>query len=354
MSKSLKVYIQSAAQISVQQPLSDVWFDTPIIHDSVFVRAIEPSYKEHIEPSKLRRMGKILKRAIVTTHVAANKAGISMPDAIISGTGLGCIENTEIFLEAMVRNGEEFLQPTYFMQSTHNTISSLVSIDMQCHGYNNTYSHKGFSFDQALLDAYLQITAGHIKTALVGGYDEMPPKYQLILSRIGYWRAHEENVTFKRGEEAFAGETSASFVLSSEYNEKTMCRIGGIDILYKPSEADLQIALNELLNQNDCNIDSVDAVVVGISGSRTNDEVYFRNVPVLFAGKPLIHYKHIFGESYTASGLAMYVALTCLQKTYIPKHLLVESSNDINSVKTVLLYNHCEDKNHSFTLLSKN
>jgi len=185
MSKSPKVYIQSAAQISVQQPLSDAWFDEPIIHDTVYVRAIEPNYRDYIEPSKLRRMGKILKRAIVTAQVAANNSGIAMPDAIISGTGLGCIENTEIFLEAMVRNGEELLQPTYFMQSTHNTIGSIASIDMKCHGYNNTYTHKGVSFENALLDAYLQFTAGRIKTALVGGYDEMTAKISINFK--SYW-----------------------------------------------------------------------------------------------------------------------------------------------------------------------
>jgi len=298
-------------------------------------------------------MGKILKRAIVTARVAANKAGIAMPDAIISGTGLGCIENTEMFLEAMVRNGEELLQPTYFMQSTHNTIGSIVSIDMKCHGYNNTYTHKGVSFENALLDAYLQFAAGRIKTALIGGYDEMTQKYQLILSRIGYWRAHDENISLKRGEEAFASESSTSFMLNSEKNEKTICQIDGITLLYKPSEADLKIALDELLKQNDCSISDIDAVITGISGNFKNDEVYYRNASVLFAGKPLTHYKHIFGESYTASGLGMYVAATCLQKQRIPKHLLMNGSNEIKSVKTLLFYNHCEDKNHSFTLLSK-
>ena len=346
------VYIQSAEQISIQLPLSDAWFDVPIIYESVYIRAIEPNYKEYLDPTKARRMGKILKRAIVTARIAVKTSGEGVPDAIISGTGLGCIENTEIFLEAMVRNGEELLQPTYFMQSTHNTIGSLVSIDMKCHGYNSTYTHKGVSFENALLDAYLQLTAGRIKTALVGGYDEMTPNYQLLLSRIGYWRAHNENVTLKKGEEAFASETSVSFMLSSEKNERTICQIRGIDLLYKPNEKDLQLALNELLNKNDCVINDIDAIVVGVSGNKTNDDVYYRNASLLFAGKPLAGYKHIFGESYTASGLGMYAAATCLRKQRIPQHMMLNGCKEINPVKTLLLYNHCEDKNHSFTILT--
>ena len=340
----MEVFIQSVEHISIQQPLSDVWFDEPIVYDSVYVRAVEPNYKEYIEPYKARRMGKILKRAIVTANVAVKKSGISVPDAIISGTGLGCIENTGIFLEAMLRNGEELLQPTYFMQSTHNTIGSLISIDMKCHGYNSTYTHKGVSFENALLDAYLQFAEGRIKTALVGGYDEMTPNYHLLLSRIGYWRAHSENVTLKKGEEAFAGETSVSFILSSEKNENTICRIDEIHLLYKPSVNDFKKLLNS--------INDIDAVIVGVSGNKENDEVYFRNVPVLFPDKPLVGYKHVFGESYTASGLGMYAAATCLRKQRIPQHLLLNGGKEINNVKTLALYNHWEDKNHSLILLT--
>ena len=51
-----------------------------------------------------------------------------MPDAIITGTGLGCLEDTEKFLTAMVTNKEEFLTPTSFIQSTHNTVSAQIAL----------------------------------------------------------------------------------------------------------------------------------------------------------------------------------------------------------------------------------
>jgi len=347
----MAIYIQSAEHISIQQPLSDAWFDTPIIYDTVYARAVEPNYKDYLDPNKARRMGKILKRAIVTARAAAANSGVSMPDAIISCTGLGCIENTEIFLDAMVRNGEELLQPTHFMQSTHNTISSLVSIDMKCNGYNSTYVHKGVSFENALLDACLQFAEGRIKSALVGGYDEMTPSYQLLLSRIGYWRAHGESVQLQRGKEAFAGEASVSFMLSAEKNERSICQICGVDILYKPSVEELQQAVNELLSKHNFSIKDVDVVMLGISGNKINDEVYHRNAPILFPEKPLASYKHIFGESYTATGLGMYTAATCLHKQRIPKHMLLNNGKELSNVKTLLLYNHCEDKNHSLILL---
>jgi 3-oxoacyl-(acyl-carrier-protein) synthase len=180
----------------------------------------------------------------------------------------------------------------------------------------------------------------------------MTPCYQLLLSRIGYWRAHGEGVQLRRGEEAFAGETSVSLMLSNEKNEKTICQVGGINLLYKPDENDLRLALNELLSNNHLTINNIDAVVTGVSGNKANDEVYFRNVPALFANKPIARYKHIFGESYTAAGLGMSVAAKCLQKRRIPGHMLLNNSKDISNVKALLLYNHWEGKNHSLTLLA--
>ncbi len=347
----MKIYIQAAEQISIQQPLSDKWFEEPFLSDSVYVRAVEPNYKEYLEPNAARRMGKILKRAIVTSRTALKNSGIGQPDAIISGTGLGCIENTEIFLDAMVRNGEEFLQPTHFMQSTHNTISSLIGIDLKCHGYNSTYVHKGVSFESALLDAYLQFSEGKIKTALVGGYDEMTPNYFLLLSRLGYWRPQTENGTLKRGEEAFAGETSVSFVLQSEKNEKSKACIGGVELLYQPTSGQLQQSLHKLLQQNDCTLQDIDAVLLGVSGNQANDAVYEQNAAILFPNRPFIGSKTIFGESYTASGLGLYAAVTCLQKQAVPEHMLITSGAETIHPRKILLYNHSEGKNHSLILL---
>ena len=180
-----KVYINSIKQISAQQPLSDEWFEQPVFYTEPYVRAIEPDYKQFFTPNEVRRLGKILKRALLVSRQVITESGVVSPDAIITGTGLGCIESTEIFLEKLVREGEEFLNPTHFMQSTHNTIGSLIAIDSKCHSYNGTYSHKGTSFECALQDAFLQMQQG-IRTALVGAHDEMTPAYFSMLQKAGY------------------------------------------------------------------------------------------------------------------------------------------------------------------------
>ena len=43
------------------------------------------------------------------------QAGIECPDAIITATSLGCLENSERLLVQLYEEGEVMLKPTYFM-----------------------------------------------------------------------------------------------------------------------------------------------------------------------------------------------------------------------------------------------
>ena len=186
-----KIYILSAKQISVQNPLTEEWMENPLALEGAFVRAQDPDFKQFISAGDARRMGKLLKRALATSLSALGEAGVSNPDAIITGTGFGSVENTELFLDSMVREGEQMLKPTQFMQSTHNTASSLIGIHTHSHGYNSTYSQKGLSFDSAMYDAWLQFRLGKIGTALVGAHDEMTPLFAEFMRKAGHVKEGE-------------------------------------------------------------------------------------------------------------------------------------------------------------------
>ncbi len=138
----------------------------------------EAEYRDYLNPMKARRYGRLLRRALVTALKAIKESGVDQPDAIINGTAMGCIENTERMLDALATEGEQMSMPTNFMQSTHNTIASLIAIHMGNHGYNSTYAHGRISFESALLDAFLQIKSGRIRTALVCANDEITPALQ--------------------------------------------------------------------------------------------------------------------------------------------------------------------------------
>lgn len=134
--------------------------------------------KNYVKPLEARRMGRLMKSSLLASYKVLEKAGVSCPDAIITGTSLGCLENSEKLLDALADEGEETMSPTLFMQSTHNTIGSNIAIRLKCHGYNLTYSHNAESLRWALHDAEMLISTGVVNTVLVGMHDESTPFYQ--------------------------------------------------------------------------------------------------------------------------------------------------------------------------------
>ena len=327
-----EIYVLSAKQISVQQPLCEDWMSHPVEYQEPFNRSIDPSFKDYISPIEARRMGKILKRAIATSKEAIKASRLESVDAIITGTGYGCIENTEFFLDALSKDGEQMLSPTYFMQSTHNTISSLVAIQTKNHGYNVTYAHKGISFDSALQDALLQMRLGKIKSALVGGHDELTETFYHILKKGGLM-GHDDEM---------CGEAAVSVVVSVK-SDDYLCKILDFKILHKPTMEKLKAVAT---------VFKADFVLTGISGNHKSDEAYIEECNELFGDAKLLKYKHLFGESFTASGLGVYVAAHCLKAGKIPAHLFVNPS-DVTDKKPskILIFNHSDGTNYSLTLL---
>lgn len=276
-----RIYIRSAAQISVQKPLCEDWMTDPVRLSGEYLRSQDPDFKQFLNPMQARRMGLILKRAIAVSLTALKDAGIECPDAIFTGTGLGCMENTENFLSAMCRDGEEMLPPTCFMMSTHNTISSAVAILLRCHGYNCTYSQKDISFESALLDAFIQLQAGRMGNALVGSHDETTSDTYRLLRGAGYF---DDTVT--------AAEASSAFVLSADsgslsLSKGPLCELADVQILHSPA--------------------NLESIVKEYNASR------------ILRGSD---YFTLFGKCFSASGLGVYEAAMRIAKG-LDKDILV-------------------------------
>ena len=279
-----KAYLLSAAQISAQEPLCDDWMQAPVTLSEPLTRSREADYKQFIPPLEARRMGRILKRAIATARKALADAGIDTPQGIVTGTGLGCIENTEIFLDALCRQGEDQMMPTRFMSSTHNTMSSIVAINLQAHGYNATYAHNTVSFQSALMDALMQLRRGALDNAMVCAHDEMTPSYHRLLCKGGYLAGKH------------AAECAVSMVLGAENNGHALCEIAGMRLLYRPTEAEQQQSLDELLADT----------AIGDNYQLTDG------------------YPELFGVNYTTPALDLYAAA----HTLTDKPLIVRYRDD--------------------------
>lgn len=328
-----KIRILSAKQISIQHPLAEDWMESPEAYAQAYVPAIDPDFRQFISAGDARRMGKLLKRALATSLSALKEGGIEHPDAIITGTGFGSVENTELFLDAMVREGEQMLKPTQFMQSTHNTASSLIGIHTHSHGYNSTYTQKGMSFDCALYDAWLQFRLGKIKTALVGSHDEMTPVF------AGFMRKADHVM-----EGEICSEAAVSVLMGTEQDNPACCTLEGMVLLNRPEPDELGCAVRSL---TDGNLPS--AIMTGMSGNATNDSWYS------FLGKllpdiPLLRYKHLFGVNFSSSAIGFYTAACCLKKGLVPA-CLTKDGNTFNPNGGILVVNIVEDRHYSISLL---
>lgn len=327
------LYIKSATQISAQQPLSETWMTEPLTLEGAYLRSQDPAFREWLNPMESRRLGKLLKRALVTAMEAMTKTGVTQPDVIITGTGLGCIENTEVLLNQMCREGDDTLKPTNFMQSTHNTISSLIAINSHCHGYNCTYSHKSVSFESALLDAFLQLRLGDISTALVTGNDEMTPSYFSILQRAGY---------LGQPGQVPATEASVAMMLTSEA-DGALCELQDIQ-------------LTSHLLPHTPHSPKPDAILIGTNGSEANDSVYELAVASIIGDMqsppiPLLHYKHLFGEGYCSSALGVYVAAHIVSKGEAPAFMRCDGHSEPLPVSRLLIINHSDGNCFSYITL---
>lgn len=141
--------------------------------------------RQYVKPLEARRMGKIMKSALLYSLKALEQASVETPDAIITATKLGCLEFSENLLRQLSDNGEQMLSPTWFMQSTHNTIGSTIAIRTHCHGYNMTYTQGERSLEWALRDARLLLASGKAKTILVGLHEESTPYFSALMKRLG-------------------------------------------------------------------------------------------------------------------------------------------------------------------------
>ena len=314
-----KVYIQAAEQISIQNPLSEEWMEQPIVYHEPFVKAVNPAFREYIAPNEARRMGNIMKRAIVTSLKVLKETGINHPDAIITGTSIGSLNYTEKFLDDLVENGEESLSPTYFMQTTHNTVSSTISIFTATHSYNTTYSHGGISFELALKDAWMQLNLGQISNALVGGHDEMVESYYELLRKTGYV-----------GVEGMVpcGECAMSMMLNKQVSPDNLCELAGVSIFRMKSVQNIRKQLEALVEKANIKVETIQMVMTGVNGNPENDRLYQPVLDELFPQAEHLQYKQLFGENYTVSALGLYAAAHLMKKQGTPVMLFVNCTTN--------------------------
>lgn len=348
-----KAYIIGSGCISPQNTTDETYFfETLTAPDVDHFNAIEPSYKEHISPNLLRRMGRAIKMGSSAARMAISEAKLENVDAIISGTGLGCFEDSEKFLLAIINNDEQFLTPTSFIQSTHNTVGSQVALIMKCHQYNYTYTHRGFSFEICIMDAIMNLQEGK-KNVLIGGIEEHTPLY-LELNRNAKKFNTDNSHKYYQGKTKGVqmGEGAAFFAVSSE-KQNAVSYIKGVSFVYKPkSSNELLEKLNQFLSIHKIALDNIDLVLFGFSGDKGFDNYLLEIHPLIGNNSATAQFKHACGDYHTSGAFATWLANKIIQKQSIPDTLKTNNYTK-NSIQSVLIINSYLGVDYSFTLISK-
>ena len=348
----MKIFIRSSACISPQKTFRNEGFlDDVVEYTGTRLTVIEPDFKEYIDPKLIRRMSHIIKRGVAAAKECLTEANVEMPGAVITGTALGCLEDTVTFLTRVVEQGEELLPPTAFIQSTHNTVAAQIALMLQCHEYNNTFVHKGISFESALFDAIMLLKEQDADNILVGGTEEMVDTSFKVLTRLGLYRRWPvSNLSLFETEASgtMGGEGSAFFLLTDKPSTDNLAELTGIKTLYKP--ANIEESITAFLKENSLNIDDIDLVITGKNGDLRNDEVY-KKLNTLFKNVALANYKHLCGEYPVSSSFALWLASNIIKKTVVPE-IVFERKTDNFAPKKVLIYNHYQNKYHSLMLLA--
>ena len=348
-------YINGLGSVSSQKTFEGDFLAEIAIDETLNVRfAQQPSYKEMIPPAMIRRMAKGVKMGIFASNKALVEAEITYPDAIITGTGMGCVEDSEKFLKAIIDNQEQFLTPTSFIQSTHNTVAGQIALGLQCKSYNFTYVNGAVSFETALLDGKMQIETEEAQSVLVGGIDETSAHTLELFKLIDLIKKEEaQPYAIKNAETpgVVFSEGATFFALDNQQKESTYAKLEAVELRNVLAKEDVAGFVQEFLASQNLTTQDIDAVILGYNGD-VNFDGYYDEVASLFTNTSQLYYKNISGEYNTASAFGLWMASHVIKNQVVPE-ILQWNTVKPASLKKVLLYNQYQGIDHSLVLLSQ-
>ncbi len=315
---------------------------------------IEPDYRNIINPVQLRRMPRILKMGLAASQTCISRAGGMNPDAIIVGTGLGCLDNLEKFLMEVVRQDEHVTSVLPFINSTHNAVAAQVALLLKNHNYNITYCHRAFSFESALRDALMQMEEKPSSNILVGGIDECTGDFMKLHGYLGYWKEPQSNLQLlaSKSDGTIAGEGAAFFMLGKR-DTAPCVSITDMHTFLTPRQShdEVRDELNEFLLRSGTDVQHLDGVMLGLNGDSRSDGIYHSLRQDFFSDQSdFLYFKHLCGEYYTASAFALWLGYAVLTAGLAPDLVRLSEKPGI-PVKNLLIYNHFKNYEHSLILL---
>ena len=348
----MKAFIKGIGSISPQAGFGNKPFES-VSYKGGILTSIELDYSAWIEPNVSRRMSKIIRMGVASAMLSLQDAGIKNPDAIIAGTGLGCLKDTTTFLTKLIQNKEEALNPTPFIQSTHNTIASQIALLLKCHGHNQTFTQRALSFEYALQDALMLLSEKPNDTVLVGAADEVTELTIEFADNLNVLSRCEDSLKLMEEENlgTIHGEGAAFFVLNNS-KEDACAEIIGLDFIYKPANVlDIEKKIEEILKESSVGEKEIDLVLLGNCGDGDYDRLMNEVSESSLKDIPKAIFKNLCGEYSTASSFALWLSCMTLKSGFLPEEVFLGDLRPTTPPKTILIYNQYFNQHHSLILV---
>ncbi|MGO2358679.1 MAG: beta-ketoacyl synthase chain length factor [Mesonia sp.] len=341
----------NAQAISLKE---DAFFEEIQTYNTRNLNLYFSDFKTYIKPSAMRRMSSSIKMGVVAALQALENAKVQQPDAIITGTGMGCKTDSDVFLEELLASNEGLLSPTKFIQSTHNTVAGQIALQLQCKAYNMTYVQGSASFESALLDTFLQAATAKNKNYLVGGVDEIST-YTSDLHVLDAQlkeepEVHNLQLLAYKSPGSIQGEGASFFVTSAQKSDSCYASVKDIQLYNQLKEEELESTIHSFLERNNSTLEEIDVVVLGNNGDVNYDKYYHILQEGVFKKTAQVYYKHLVGEFYTSSGFGFWLACKTLKLQEIPPVCRLNECQP-QKITKILLYNQYRGKDHSLILL---
>lgn len=349
------IYIHGKGGISIQPTTEpDYFFDSILPYTQNPIPARDPDYKALIPPLQLRRMNKSMRMAIFTSQLALREANRTTIDAVITGSGLGCLRDSERFVESLLADEGQSLNPTPFIQSTHNMAAAAIALALKCNGYNMTYVNNANSFESALLDGMVYLSEHPDHTILLGAVDELGERTTEFWNIAEYLKQDRPAIPTPLAAAAntpgeIAAEGSTFFVASRQSGPSAAGKVIAVETSLETSPVSF---VNQFLQKNELNAGAIDAVLLGYNGDSRYDGIYRGISQALFTGVPCVGFKHILGEYDTVIAAAMALALQLLREQRIPAALQL-SGPPPKELTRLLIYTQRRGMNHGLILIER-
>jgi len=341
-------YIHHTACISPQQTFDNINIEQ--LHDAVNNKllAIEPA-PQGIPPGILRRMGRAIRMGLTSAMSILQK--ISAVDGIIIGTSKGGMEDCIKFLNQIMDYEEGMLTPANFVQSTPNATAGQLGLLTKNKCYNITHVHRGLAFENAVLDAAMQVKDHPGSNYLVGSVEEISD-YNYNIEWLGGWYKNEEvsnkNLYNYNSNGSIAGEGAAMFLVN-DVVENAIAKLNVVKLFHTRDENLIKTEFLQLIEK----FGEPDLFIIGESGDIRDNKYYEACELVIDDQTPVARYKHMAGEYPTSSAMATWLACHLLNSSSIPQHILKRGNVADKNIRNIFIYNTYKGKQHGFLVISK-